>query len=79
VFVDVDSTGGAFQLNLPVAADCAAGDQVIIKDIGADAAANNITIGANSSTIDGAANFVMNVDGQALTLRKNTAGAWSIV
>jgi hypothetical protein len=61
-YVGVDCSGAAKTVNLPTAA---AGKKLVIKDESGDASTNNITV---SGTIDGAANYVMAVDYEALTL-----------
>jgi len=61
-YVGVDCSGAAKTVNLPTAV---AGKKLVIKDESGDASTNNITV---SGTIDGAANYVMAVDYEALTL-----------
>ena len=57
-----DTSGGAFQVNLP--ASPSAGEQVIIADSGGVFGTNNLTTGRNGSTINGtAANLILDIDG----------------
>ena len=59
-----DTSGGAWALTLP--ASPSIGDLVRVVD-GADWATNNLTVGRNSSTIEGdAADLVMNIGGAAV-------------
>ena len=62
-----DTTSAAFTMTLP--ATPSAGDIVALKDYANTFDTNNLTIGRNGSNINGsAANAVINVQGQALTL-----------
>jgi hypothetical protein len=55
--VGVDTTGGAVQLTLPPATR---GRVIVVKDVGFNAAVNNITVvGAGGAQIDGAASSVI--------------------
>ena len=57
-----DTSGGAFTVTLP--ATPSTGDQVVIADSGDLFGTNNLTVGRNGSTIDGAAaDLVLNIDG----------------
>ena len=62
-----DTTGGAFTLTLP--ASPSAGDIVALKDYAINFSTANLTIGRNSSNINGvAADPVLNTDGQSVVL-----------
>lgn len=68
-----DTTGGVLSITLPP------GDEwpqtfYWIKDVGGNAAANNITIDHDGGTIDGAANLVINVNRQAVALYSDGTG-----
>lgn len=68
--------GAATTVNLPAGQN---GLTFLIKDKKGDANTNNITIvPAGSDTIQGSANYVMNVNSQAVWLVYN-AGVWSII
>lgn len=68
--VEVNKTSGAATaVNLP--ASPATGLTFIIKDGKFDAATNNITITPAAGNIDGAATYVMNVNGQAVKIIYN--------
>jgi hypothetical protein len=57
-----DTSGGAFTVTLP--ASPSAGDQVVVADAGASFGSNNLTVGRNSSTINGtAADLVLDITG----------------
>jgi len=63
--VIADTSGGAWTLTLP--ASPSTGDVVIVSD-GADWSTNNLTIGRNSSTIEGdAADMTMDIGGVSVT------------
>lgn len=65
--VQTDTTGGVFTVTLP--STPATGDQVIITDAGSSWATNNLTVGRNGSTIEGAASdLVCDVDDLLVTL-----------
>lgn len=61
-YVGVDCSLAAKTVNLPTAV---AGKKLVIKDESGDASTNNITV---SGTIDGATNYVMSIDYEAVTL-----------
>jgi hypothetical protein len=62
-----DTTGGAFTVTLP--ATPVAGDRVVITDATGDWGTNNLTVGRNSSTIEGLAeDLVLNVSDLYVTL-----------
>lgn len=70
-----DSTGGAFTLSLPLTP--AAGDWVMVRDVGRQASNNNITIARNGSNIYGSAqDYIMDVEGEALMLVYETTKGW---
>jgi len=63
----VNTTGGAITVTLP--ASPSAGDVVAVSDYAGTANTNNITLGRNSSNIEGnAADFVINQLGISITL-----------
>ena len=72
----VDTSGGAKTITLP--ASPAVGDEVTIIDSGNFAASNNITIGRNSSNINGnAGDLVISTNSAAFTLvYANSARGW---
>jgi len=75
--IGVDSTGGAFTINLPAAAGMA-GRHLLIKDEAGTAAASNITIDANAGEfIDGALTAVLSVSRASLSLYCDGTG-WMI-
>jgi len=62
-----DTTGGAFAVTLPLSPS--AGDVVGVSDYANTFDSNNLTLGRNSEKIEGdAADFVVNIEGAALTL-----------
>lgn len=73
---------GASTVLLPTAAIAPIGTKFVIKDLDAIASTSNITVDAGSSnTINGstiAQTYVMNVNGQSLSLRKVTNEIWSV-
>lgn len=71
-----DSSGGAFTLTLPSAPG--AGDRVVIADATGDWAANNVTIGRNGETIEGATeNLVLDV-GDLIVTMLYTGSDWQV-
>lgn len=65
--VQTNTTGGAFTVTLP--ASPVAGDQVVVVDSAGTWATNNLTIGRNGSTIEGAAeNLVCDISGVSVQL-----------
>ena len=68
---------GACTLNLPAAALFPNGYKLTAKDEGLNASVNNITIDpSGAETIDGAADAVINGDGDSLTFYSNGVDAW---
>ena len=62
-----DTSGGAFTVTLP--ASPSTGDQVVIADSGNAFASNNLTVGRNSSTINGSASdLVLDISGVSVQL-----------
>jgi hypothetical protein len=74
--IAVGTLASAKTLTLP--ASPTAGDTHVIKDIVGECATRNITIAPAAGNIDGAANFVMNINYQAVTV-VYTGSQWSIV
>ena len=73
----LDSTTAGFTINLP--ATPSLGDRVRFKDIGYNAATNNITIGRNGEEIEGdPSDLVLNVDGAAGELVYFSTG-WGLI
>lgn len=79
IYAEANSTGGAFQLTLPLVADTRVGDIVVVKDVGGLAGTNNITIHGNGVGIDGVATLVLTVNFQSARLRRNSGGTWSVI
>jgi len=64
-----DSSGGAFTITLPTNSSLLVGDQIQIIDVAGGFNSNNVTLGRNSSLINGAAeDLVADVDGAVITL-----------
>ncbi len=62
-----DTSGGAFTVTLP--ASPSTGDQVVIADSGDAFGSNNLTVGRNSSTINGSASdLVLDISGVSVQL-----------
>lgn len=76
-YVGVDSSGGAVTVNLPAAVQ---GKKIVVKDEGGQCsqALKSISIVPASGTIDGAANYSMIVNYEALTLVSNGTN-WFII
>ena len=66
---------GAVTVTLPAAT---AGKVYVVKDAVGDAQTNPITIVATASTIDGAANYILNIDWSSVTLVYNGI-EWNVV
>ena len=78
LFVNTSATGINTAVTITLPASPAVGDEVTIIDSGNFAASNNITIGRNSSNINGSAgDLVINTNSAAFTLvYANTARGW---
>jgi hypothetical protein len=78
LFVNTSATGINTAVTITLPASPAVGNEVTIIDSGNFAASNNITIGRNSSNINGAAsNLVINTNSAAFTLvYANAARGW---
>lgn len=77
-YLAVSSTGQAVTITLPAitAGTC---QEYVIKDRNRTSALRNITISPNAAnTIDGAASFVMNINGQSITLDSDCTSNWEI-
>lgn len=68
------TVGAATAVNLPAGVT---GQEFVIKDGKLDAATNNITLTPAAGNIDGAATYVMNVNGQSVTIVYNGT-QWNI-
>lgn len=78
--VPVDTSGGAFAVELPPADSVEVGDSVVLKDAGGAATANPLTVDANAAdTIDGGSSTSLGVDSGAITVQKITANTWMVV
>jgi len=74
--IEVDATGGAVTITLPLLAD-SGGQLLIVKKV--DASANAVTVdGFAAETVDGAANTVLSSQWDGVML-VNTASGWRIV
>ena len=74
-YYHADSTGGAFTATLPAAP--AAGDWVLIRDVGRYVGTNNITCARNGSNVYGSAqDYLMNVSGESLVLVYDQTKGW---
>ena len=78
LFVNTSATGINTAVTITLPASPAVGDEVTIIDSGNFAASNNITIGRNSSNINGSAgDLVINTNSAAFTLvYANAARGW---
>lgn len=64
-----DSSGGAFTITLPANSSLLVGDQIQVIDVAGGFNGNNVTLGRNSSLINGTAeDLVADVDGAVITL-----------
>ena len=71
-----DTSGGAFTVTLP--ASPSTGDQVVIADSGDAFGSNNLTVGRNSSTINGSASdLVLDISGVSVQLIYD-ASTWEV-
>lgn len=78
-FLFVDTSGGAFTINLPTAP--ALGDEVVFNDVAGQFATNSLTIGRNGQNIMGLAENMI-VDEAFATFRlvfSNATHGWRIV
>jgi hypothetical protein len=73
-----DPTGGAFPIDLPPIVDSTQGARIVIKNVTADLTAVTVTPDGGD-TIDGAANFVMNVAQQCIIIESDGIGNWNII
>jgi hypothetical protein len=77
-FIEVDASGGAININLPLAASILPGRFYIIKDIEGSSNTNNITITADGSDeIDGASTDVIDSDFAARMYVTDGISKWS--
>lgn len=75
----VTTTGSNVGLTLPSAVTKGAGAQLIIKDEGGGASANNITLTpSGGQTVDGAATYVLSTNYGSVTLESNGANWFTI-
>lgn len=75
--------GGPTFIILPTGTIAPIGSVLVISDLGVDSAANNITIDAGTgntitSTTGVAQTFVINANGESITIKKLTATAWMV-
>lgn len=80
-YIEVNSSGGAFTLQLWWAGwNTREQKPLIIKDVGNFLAANPVTITpGGGGTINGAANYVMRIDGESIKLIPDGTGDWRII
>ena len=75
----LNSQEGAITVNLPPVATVARFKSFTFKDTGGQASSNNITIdGAASQKIDGSNTFVIDANGEAVTIVSD-GGGWLII
>jgi len=68
-FINVNTSGGAFTLNLEAAATAGAGRVLVVKDMSGNAGSNNITIDPDGSEyIEGASTKVISTNSAALRI-----------
>jgi hypothetical protein len=75
----LDTSSTAITVNLPAAAAVAAYKSYTFKDTGNNASSNNITIdGAGDQRIDGQTTYVINTNGEAVTIVSD-GGGWLVI
>lgn len=77
-FVLADTSSAAVDISLPLAKD-RPNQTIVIKDIAANASANNITlIGDADNEVEGSTSLVLGNDAEAARLRSDGASWWRI-